>query len=189
MFGMSLEKLVLVVLIAAVLIGPTRLPAYARGLASLLRSTRRHVDAATARLEQDTGLSREQWNPEEWRRYDPREIVRSALREVPASAPPAPSARDAEPVGAEGVAEHEVSSDTPTPDAPETALLSSPATLARIRPGQRFVVIGNSAHPTRIALDTLPEDHPARRAARTEDDDALVTDARVADPSAQYTFS
>lgn len=184
MFGMSLEKLVLVLLIAAVLIGPTRLPDYARGLAHVIRSARGHVDAATARLEKDTGLSREQWNPEEWRRYDPRAIVRSALREAPASALPASDAPTVESVTAD-VAPSAVSPS----DAPGTDVLSAPATLARIRPGQRFVVIGDSAHPTRIALDTLPEDHPARRAARAEDDAALGADTPLAASTAEYTLS
>lgn len=165
MFGMSLEKLVLVMLIAAVLIGPTRLPDYARRLSGVIRSARGRWDAATAQFEQETGLTREQWNPDEWRRYDPREIVRSALRDSPAEiAPPTP---DTETTHAAAVDEsvREAASDARTPGDPWAEVLSAPETLARIRPGQRFIVVGSSAHPTRIALDALPEEHPARRAA------------------------
>ncbi|MFF8186184.1 twin-arginine translocase TatA/TatE family subunit [Microbacterium sp. NPDC016588] len=171
MFGMSLEKLVLVMLIAAVLIGPTRLPEYARRLSAFTRSARGRWDAATTQFEQETGLTRDQWNPDEWRRYDPREIVRSALRDAPAEiGPPTPVAETPRPAAdATDESVREAASDARTPGDPWAEALSAPATLARIRPGQRFIVIGSSAHPTRIALDTLPEQHPARLAAAVVD--------------------
>ncbi|MDI9889651.1 preprotein translocase [Microbacterium sp. IEGM 1404] len=170
MFGMSLEKLVLVMLIAAVLIGPTRLPDYARRLSAFTRSARGRWDAATTQFEQETGLTRDQWNPDEWRRYDPREIVRSALRDAPAEIdPPTPVAETPRPAAAADESVSAAASDAPTPADPWAEVLSAPETLARIRPGQRFIVVGSSAHPTRIALDALPELHPARLAAAVVD--------------------
>ena len=50
MFGMSLEKLVLVMLIAAVLIGPTRLPDYARRLSAFTRSANTSGVSALTRI-------------------------------------------------------------------------------------------------------------------------------------------
>lgn len=184
MFGMSLEKLVLVMLIAAVLIGPTRLPDYARRLSAFTRSGRGRWDAATTQFEQETGLTRDQWNPDEWRRYDPREIVRSALREAPAEiGPPTPDAETPRPTAADDESVSEAASDARTPGEPWAEVLSAPETLARIRPGQRFVVVGDSAHPTRIALDALPDGHPAREAARMHPVDAERNDTAEKTPS------
>ncbi|MBN9211813.1 MAG: hypothetical protein BGO45_13015 [Microbacterium sp. 71-36] len=187
MFGMSLEKLVLVLLIAAVLIGPTRLPDYARRLSGVIRSARGQMDAATARLAQETGLPREHWNPEEWRRYDPREIVRSALRDAPAEATPPRSDATAPRDTTVDETASGTASDSPESDDPWAEVLCAPETLARIRPGQRFLVVGGSAHPTRITLADLPEDHPARRAsaavspAETDLPAAPVADSSITD--------
>lgn len=81
-------------------------------------------------------------------------------------------------VPAPGTPDEAVERPADSPAAPDAAgvpvwpdALSSPETLARIRPGQRFIVIGDSAHPTRFALDALPDDHPARRAAEARTDD------------------
>lgn len=178
MFGMSLEKLVLVMLIAAVLIGPTRLPDYARRLSAFTRSAHGRWDAATTRFERETGLAREQWNPTERRRYDPREIVRDALRDT---ASPMPSA-----TADDRVVPNERPADSPVPTSGPSAVawpdaLTAPATLARIRPGQKFVVVGDSAHPTRVAIDALPTEHPARRAARGDDEAHSADEAHAAD--------
>lgn len=35
----------------------------------------------------------------------------------------------------------------------------------RVRPGQKYLVTGGSAHPRRILIDSLPEDDPRRLAA------------------------
>ena len=36
---------------------------------------------------------------------------------------------------------------------------------SRVRPGQKYLVTGGSAHPRRILIDSLPEDDPRRLAA------------------------
>lgn len=70
------------------------------------------------------------------RRYDPRRIVREALTE-PTAAPTADEATEA--------------------DLEEQA--------SRVRPGQKYLVTGGSAHPRRILIDSLPADDPRRVAA------------------------
>ncbi len=80
MFGLTFEKLLLVAVVAGVLIGPQRLPHYAHELARLVRSLRDLVETARVRAEQDTGVSlqRSDWDLTQ---YDPRRIVRDAMRE------------------------------------------------------------------------------------------------------------
>ena len=92
MFGLSIEKLLLVAIIAAALIGPTRLPIYAR----------RYAAEATARVEAEVGsplAANAPWRGIDPHAYDPRRIVRDAMHderdaavhsrtEAPSSAPP-----------------------------------------------------------------------------------------------------
>ncbi|MFT4009173.1 MAG: hypothetical protein QM655_03925 [Nocardioidaceae bacterium] len=74
----------------------------------------------------------------EWdlRQYDPRRIVQDALKEDPA-----------------------VSVTTSA----STELL---AEASRVRPGQKYLISGSSAHPQRILIESLPPDDPRRLAAR-----------------------
>lgn len=78
MFGLTFEKLLLVAVIAAFLIGPTRLPAYASKLASLVKAGRRYLDAAQDRAREELGMDID-WKSLDPRQYDPRQIIRNAL--------------------------------------------------------------------------------------------------------------
>lgn len=134
MFGLTFEKLFLVGIVAAVVIGPQRLPLYAQRLGEYVRAVRRFVDQARA----DAGV--EEWRSDSYdpRRYDPRRIVREAWDERPDVRAPA----------------------EPTSFDPEVL-----AQAERIRPGQRYLVTGDSAHPRRVRLDSLAPDDPRRLAA------------------------
>lgn len=89
------ELLVLLVL-AAFLIGPERLPQYAEQVARLVRRVRAATTGARSRLRDELGPEFEDvdWSQFDPRRYDPRRIVREALldegpapsRQLPASA-------------------------------------------------------------------------------------------------------
>ena len=94
-FGLTFEKLILIGFLAAMLIGPARLPVYAAGL-------RRVVDRATVFARSAGGRLREELGPEftdsDWRqldprRFDPRRIVREALI-AETEAPSAAEGRD-----------------------------------------------------------------------------------------------
>ena len=81
--GFSIEKFLVIALIAAFLIGPERLPDYTTRLARFVRSARRMFDDAKTRVRDELG---EDFDEEEWRRldprqYDPRRIIRDALTE------------------------------------------------------------------------------------------------------------
>ena len=85
MFGLTFEKLVLVTIIAAFVIGPRRLPVYAGKLAEFVRDLRAFIESSRSRAEADLGvpLRASEWQAD-LRRYDPRRIVRDALAEPPA---------------------------------------------------------------------------------------------------------
>jgi sec-independent protein translocase protein TatB len=75
------EKLLVIGLLAAFLLGPERLPDYAARLARLVRTGRRMLDDANQRMRDELG---EDFDPDEWRKldprqYDPRRIIRDAL--------------------------------------------------------------------------------------------------------------
>lgn len=142
MFGLSFEKLFLIALLAAVVIGPRRLPEYAGHIGRAVRVLRTFVDGARATAAETTGMPLEQWRSVDLSQYDPRRIVREALADDPVAAPVRRAWTDAE--------------------------------IAAIRPGQRFVVVGGSAHPQRIAIADLADDDPVRRAAEQIEAQPLV---------------
>lgn len=85
MLGFTLDKLVIILVVAVVLLGPERLPRYATQLAGLVRSMRRIANNAGDRLRDELGP---EFDDVDWRRldprqYDPRRIIRDALLEPP----------------------------------------------------------------------------------------------------------
>lgn len=194
MFGLSFEKLLLVAFVAAILIGPQRLPAYSARLAELIRWVRQRVEESRVEAEQATGLqlTREQWEALDPRRYDPRQIIRQALDAAGSAAPETtPAAVGVAASAADTATARTVDSvmtgddatraitdaDAAVPTVPveSSPVVASPrqvwteADIARVHPGQRYFVTGGSAHPSRIAIDSLPLDDPLRLAARPVD--------------------
>ena len=95
MFGLTLDKLIVIGIIAAIIIGPERLPRYAEKLATLVTTVRAFLDSAKTRAAEELGP---EFDPAEWRRldprqYDPRRIVQEALAVDPAPAEPASDAQ------------------------------------------------------------------------------------------------
>jgi sec-independent protein translocase protein TatB len=81
MLGLSFEKLLLIGLIAAMLIGPQHLPLYASKLATFVRGLRVMVKGAQERMREEVGPEFDDvdWKKLDPRQYDPRRIVRNAL--------------------------------------------------------------------------------------------------------------
>lgn len=81
--GLSFDKLLIVGVIAVFLLGPTRLPAYARKLAVLVKRIRAYANDAQSRLREEMGPGFEDvdWKKLDPRQYDPRRIIREALFE------------------------------------------------------------------------------------------------------------
>lgn len=77
------NELLILLVLAAVVIGPQRLPRYAEQLASLVRNARRLLAGAKSQIQTELGPDFEDvdWRQYDPRRYDPRRIVREALLE------------------------------------------------------------------------------------------------------------
>lgn len=80
-FGLTIEKLLLIAVIAAVLIGPERLPRYAEGLARWSSRAREFLRGARTRVKEEMGPEFDDvdWRKLDPRQYDPRRIIREAL--------------------------------------------------------------------------------------------------------------
>lgn len=81
MFGLSGEKLLIIAVIAFFVLGPERLPIYAKKLAEFVKSARRFADNAKVQLKDELGEDFQDvdWRKLDPRQYDPRRIIREAL--------------------------------------------------------------------------------------------------------------
>jgi sec-independent protein translocase protein TatB len=91
--GITLDKLVIILLLAAFLIGPERLPVLAEKLGTLVRSLRDMAGGAKERMREEMGPEFDEvdWKKLDPRQYDPRRIVMDALKDEPPK-PPTPEA-------------------------------------------------------------------------------------------------
>jgi sec-independent protein translocase protein TatB len=155
-FGLTFEKLFVVAVLAALIIGPHRLPQMARRAGELLRGLRAFVESTRTQAESDLGvpLDRARWETMDLRQYDPRRIVRDALEGAPppgaGRAAPAQTAGDAPGIDREPDTDSDVDAAPPA-----TPRLARPSTTGR---GQRYVVSGSAAHPRRILVPASEED-------------------------------
>ena len=80
-FGLTIEKLLLIGIIAVFLIGPDRLPAYSAQFARLIKSLRDMARGAKDRMRDELGPDFDdlEWKKLDPRQYDPRRIIREAL--------------------------------------------------------------------------------------------------------------
>jgi sec-independent protein translocase protein TatB len=87
-FGLTFDKVIIILVIAVFLIGPDRLPAYAAQLARIVRGLRTMADGAKERMREEMGPEFDEvdWKKLDPRQYDPRRIIRDALLEDPAAA-------------------------------------------------------------------------------------------------------
>ena len=83
--GITLDKLLLIAVLAAILIGPERLPALAERLGALVRALRDLAGGAKERMREEMGPEFDEvdWRRLDPRQYDPRRIVMDALRDDP----------------------------------------------------------------------------------------------------------
>ena len=108
--GLDLEKILLIALIAALLLGPERLPGYAASLARFTRRVRDWLDGARTRVKEEMGddFDEIEWRKLDPRQYDPRRIIREALID---DAPVKPVAAAASTMAAAATATSESSAD------------------------------------------------------------------------------
>jgi sec-independent protein translocase protein TatB len=83
-FGISSSDVVILVVVAAVVLGPERLPHYAQQLGRLVRELRRMAQGATEQVRAELGPEFDEvdWRKLDPRQYDPRRIVRDALSDT-----------------------------------------------------------------------------------------------------------
>lgn len=81
--GLTLDKIFIILVIALFVIGPDKLPSYAKRLGEMVRSAKRMADGAKDRLRDEMGPEFEDvdWKQLDPRQYDPRRIIRDALLE------------------------------------------------------------------------------------------------------------
>ena len=80
-FGIDMEKIVIILVVAALLLGPERLPRYAELLAKATVRVRDWLTDARSRVKDEMGEDFEDidWRKLDPRQYDPRRIIREAL--------------------------------------------------------------------------------------------------------------
>ena len=93
MFGINGGELIILLVVVALVVGPERLPAFAEQLGRWVRGLRRYVQDARQRVDEEMGETGVDWEALDPRRYDPRRIVREALRDDPS----APTTRNVPP--------------------------------------------------------------------------------------------
>jgi sec-independent protein translocase protein TatB len=83
-FGISSSEFIVLVVVAAVVLGPERLPQYAQQLGRLIRELRRMAQGASEQVKAELGPDFDDvdWRKLDPRQYDPRRIVREALSET-----------------------------------------------------------------------------------------------------------
>ena len=83
MFGLSMEKFLLLVVLAVIILGPDRLPHYAKKFGEFVRKAKRMIDGAQEQMKTELGDEFQDldWKQLDPRQYDPRRIVREALLE------------------------------------------------------------------------------------------------------------
>ncbi|AYF98506.1 Sec-independent protein translocase family protein [Protaetiibacter intestinalis] len=88
-FGLTFDKILIILVIAVFLVGPERLPGYAAQLARLTRSLRDLANGAKDRMREEMGPEFDEvdWAKLDPRKYDPRRIIRDALLDEDAAAP------------------------------------------------------------------------------------------------------
>lgn len=100
-FGLTFDKLLIILVIALFLIGPDRLPGYAAQLARLVKTLRGFADGAKERMREEMGPEFDEvdWRKLDPRQYDPRRIIREALVDevIPPTKPVSPNAPTATP--------------------------------------------------------------------------------------------
>lgn len=81
MFGISAPEFIVLLAVAAVVLGPERMPQYAAQLGRLVRELRRMAQGASAQVRNEMGPEFDDidWRKFDPRQYDPRRIVRDAL--------------------------------------------------------------------------------------------------------------
>ena len=129
--GITIEKLLLIGLIAGMIIGPQRLPRYAAALGQFVRRARDFARSAGSRVKEEMGEDFDDvdWRTLDPRQYAPRRIIREALLDDPPTPPVKPQSATMAAAGtAAAAAESATSTKAPPLAAGETPPFDAEAT-------------------------------------------------------------
>ncbi|UOQ58286.1 twin-arginine translocase TatA/TatE family subunit [Leucobacter allii] len=81
--GLTIDKILVIMVIAMFVLGPDKLPMYAKKLGEFVRNIKHMADGAKDRLRDEMGPEFDEvdWKQLDPRQYDPRRIIRDALVE------------------------------------------------------------------------------------------------------------
>lgn len=81
LFGINGGEFIVLAVIAVVVLGPEKLPEYAKKLANLVKEVRRMANGAREQLREEVGdeVADMDWKKLDPRQYDPRRIIKEAL--------------------------------------------------------------------------------------------------------------
>ncbi|MFV0433864.1 MAG: twin-arginine translocase TatA/TatE family subunit [Leucobacter sp.] len=90
--GLTFDKILVILVIAMFILGPERIPHYAKKLGDMVRGVKRMASGAKDQLRSEMGSDFDDvdWRQLDPRQYDPRRIIRDALLEDEAAAAAAP---------------------------------------------------------------------------------------------------
>lgn len=81
LFGINGGEFIILAVLAVVVLGPEKLPEYAKKLANLVKELRRMANGAKEQLREEVGdeVADLDWKKLDPRQYDPRRIIKEAL--------------------------------------------------------------------------------------------------------------
>ncbi len=81
LFGINGSEFIILAVLAVVVLGPEKLPEYAKKLANLVKEVRRMANGAKEQLREEVGdeVADIDWRKLDPRQYDPRRIIKEAL--------------------------------------------------------------------------------------------------------------
>ncbi|WP_182355128.1 twin-arginine translocase TatA/TatE family subunit [Flaviflexus huanghaiensis] len=91
--GINTTEFIVIALILVVIVGPEKLPELAAQLGRLIREVKAIATGAKARVEEELGPDFEELKNLDPRQYDPRRIVRDALKDEPPARVPSRTSR------------------------------------------------------------------------------------------------
>lgn len=99
--GLTVDKVLVILIIAMVLLGPQRIPEYTKKFGDFVRTVRRMANDAKGRLREEMGdeFDEVDWKKLDPRQYDPRRIIRDAMLEDDEAPSAQPAMREAETAG------------------------------------------------------------------------------------------
>lgn len=101
MFGINGGELLILIVVAIIVVGPERMPEYAKQLREWVVGVRTMVDRGRDQLKEEVGDDVD-WSKLDPRQYDPRHIVREALNEPVTSQRASGGAKGSGPAGGAG---------------------------------------------------------------------------------------